>query len=133
MAVAKTINRRRTLKPQNIIKRNSEQILDTQEAKGSEHDFKIYKETKGTGISNGIKEYHANSFIPAKPSKKHQLNKNDKAYNKELSLRCVVTEHINTKIKTFKGMAYPSCGHCCSRHSQRIALICDIINYDRLV
>jgi predicted Holliday junction resolvase-like endonuclease len=42
----------------------------------------------------GIEEYHANSFIPVKSSKKHQLSKQEKAYNKRVSRRRVVIEHI---------------------------------------
>jgi hypothetical protein len=115
-----------------------------QEAKGSEHDFKIFKDTVGKAISNlipagadsgyqGIKEYHANSFIPVKSSKNHKLTKKDKAYNKRLSQRRVVIEHINARIKTFKSMAYPYRGHRCNRHFSRMTLICDVINYDRMV
>ncbi|MDR1232478.1 MAG: transposase [Spirochaetaceae bacterium] len=136
--------KRHTLKTQVIIERNSLQIIDVQEAKGSEHDFKIYKETIGKGISNsipldadlgyrGIKEYHSNSFIPKKSSKKHKLAKKERAYNKRLSRRRVVIEHINAKIKTFKCMSYPYRRHCRNRHFLRMTLICGIINYDRLV
>jgi hypothetical protein len=82
--------KRHTLKTQVIIERGSLQIIDVQEAKGSEHDFNIYKETIGKGISNsipldadlgylGIEEYHANSFIPVKSSKNHKLTKKEKA------------------------------------------------------
>jgi hypothetical protein len=67
--------KRHTLKTPVIVERNSREIIDVQEAKGSEHDFKIYKDTIGKGISTsipldadlgypGIKDYHANSFIP---------------------------------------------------------------------
>jgi hypothetical protein len=119
-------------------------ILDTKEAKGSAHDFKVYKETIGKGVSNsipldadlgyrGIEQYHSNSFIPIKSGKNHQLGKEEKAYNKELERRRVVIEHINAKIKTFKSMAYPYRGHCGNRHSQRMTLICGLINYDRRV
>jgi hypothetical protein len=115
-----------------------------QEAKGSEHDFKIYKDTIGKGVSNsipldadlgylGIEVYHANSFIPVKSSKNHQLSPEEKAYNKELAGRRVVIEHINAKIQTYKSMAYPYRGHRRNRHSLRMTLICDFINYDRLV
>jgi hypothetical protein len=132
------------LKTQVIIERNSLQIIDVQEAKGSEHDFKIYKDTIGKNISTsipldadlgylGIKEYHTNSFIPIKSSKNHRLTKREKAYNKRLSLRRVVIEHINGRIKTFKSMSYPYRGHCQNRHSLRMNLICGIINYDRRV
>jgi len=68
------------VKTQVIIERNSQQIIDVLEAKGSEHDFKVYKDTIGKPISNsipvdadlgylGIEEYHSNSFIPVKSSK----------------------------------------------------------------
>ncbi|MDR0409374.1 MAG: IS5/IS1182 family transposase, partial [Spirochaetaceae bacterium] len=73
----------------------SRQIIDVQEAKGSEHDFKVYKETIGTGISNsipldadsgyqGIKAYHPNSYIPVKSSKKHRLTEEEKPITKSL-------------------------------------------------
>jgi hypothetical protein len=115
-----------------------------QEAKGSAHDFKVYKDTIGKTVSNsipldadlgymGIKEYHPNSFIPIKSSKKHQLTEEEKAYNKELARRRVVIEHVNGKIKVFKCMSYPYRGHCCNRHSLRMKLICGIINYDRII
>jgi hypothetical protein len=136
--------KRHTLKLRAVVERNSLQIIDVQEAKGSEHDCKVYKDTIGNGISNaipldadlgylGIEDYHANSFIPIKTSKKHQLSKWEKAYNKRLAKRRVVVEHINAKIKTFKSMSYPYRGHYCNRHSLRMALICGIINYDRRV
>jgi hypothetical protein len=118
--------------------------LPYRKPKGAGMISKYIKETIGVGISNsipldadsgyqGIREYHANSFIPVKSSKKHKLSKKEKGYNKKLSRRRVVIEHINAKIKTFKSMAYPYRGHCCNRHSLRMALICGIINYDRLV
>jgi hypothetical protein len=104
----------------------------------------VYKDTIGSSISAsiplgadlgylGLEGYHANSFIPIKSSKKHQLTAEEKAYNRELARRRIVIEHINAKIKTFKSMAYPYRGHCCNRHSLRMALICGLINYDRLV
>jgi hypothetical protein len=104
----------------------------------------VYKETIGKGVSNsigldadsgyrGIEAYHANSFIPVTRSKNHQLNRGEKAYNKRLSRRRVVIEHITGKIKTFKSMAYPYRGHYCNRHSLRMTLICGIINYDRKI
>jgi hypothetical protein len=132
------------LKTQVIIERNSLQIIDVQEAKGSDHDFKVYKDTIGKNISNsipfdadlgyvGIDKYHSNSFIPIKSSKNHQLNKREKVYNKRLSRRRVVIEHINGRIKTVRCRSYPYRGHCQNRHSLRMTLICAIINYDMLI
>jgi hypothetical protein len=135
--------KRHTLKTQAVIERNSREIIDVQEAKGSGHDFKVFKDTIGNGISNsipldadsgcqGIKEYHSNSFIPVKSGKNHQLTEEEKAYNKEFACRRVVIEHINAQIKTFKSMTYPYRGHCRNRHALRMTLICSIINYDRV-
>jgi len=115
-----------------------------EEAKGSEHDFKVYKDTIGKSVSAsipldadlgylGIKDYHSNSFIPIKSSKKHPLTKKEKAYNKRLARRRIVIEHINGRIKVFKCMSYPYRGHCGNRHSSRMKLICGLINYDRRV
>jgi hypothetical protein len=114
-----------------------------QEAKGSMHDFKAYKDTIGKSAGNsisldadlgylGIEEYHSNSYIPVKSSKKHHLTKKEKAYNKRLARRRVVIEYVNGKIKTFRCISYPYRGHCCNRHSLRMRLICGIINHDRL-
>ena len=136
--------KRRTLKTRVIIERSSLQIIGVQEAKGSEHDFKVYKDTTGKNISNsipldadlgylGIEQYHSNSFIPVKSSKNHQLTKREKAYNRRLVRGRVVIEHINGKIKTFKCMSYPYRGHYRNRYFLRMTLICGIINYDRLV
>ncbi|GHU09382.1 hypothetical protein FACS1894151_07010 [Spirochaetia bacterium] len=107
--------KRRTLKTQVIIERNTMEIPDVQKAKGSEHDFKMYKDSIGNSVSNsipldadlgylGIEEYHPASFIPIKSSKNHQLTEEEKAYNKNLARRRIVIEHINAKIKTFKSM-----------------------------
>jgi hypothetical protein len=134
--------KRRALKARAVVERDSLRIIDVQEAKGGGHDFKVCKGAVGNGISNaipldadpgrlGIEAYHANSFIPVKSSKKHQLSKREKAYNKRLAGRRVAAEHINAKIKTFKSMPYPYRGHYCNRHSLRTALIRGIINYDR--
>ena len=126
------------------MERSSRQIIDVQEAKGSVHDFKMFKDTIGKDISSsipldadlgytGIEQYHSNSYVPIKKRKNRQLTKREKAYNKKLSRRRVVIEHINGMIKIFRCMSYPYRGHCCNRHSLRMTLICGIINYDRLV
>ena len=127
-----------------IIERNTLKILDVQDAKGSVHDFKVYKDSIGGLVGNsipldadlgylGIRGYHSNSFIPIKTSKEHQPTKREKGYNRRLARRRIVIEHINAKIKTFKSMAYPYRGHCGNRHSLRMRLICGLINYDRKV
>jgi hypothetical protein len=112
-----------TLKIRVIIERSSLQIIDVQEAKGGGNSMAVDTDSG----------YHANIYILVKSSKKYKLTKKEKVYNKRLSRRRVVIEHIKAKIKTFKSMAYPCWGHRCSRHSLRIILVCCIINYDRMV
>jgi hypothetical protein len=114
--------------------------LDIRQAKGSVHDFKIYKDTIGKSVGQsilikadlgylGIEALHANSRIPKKASKYHKLSRLELAYNKRLARKRVVIEHINAKIKTFKSMAYPYRNHC-RRHLLRMTLICGIINFE---
>ncbi|MDR2730987.1 MAG: transposase [Treponema sp.] len=128
------------MKTQVIIERKSKKILDVGEAKGSVHDFHVYKDTIGKDVRDsiliqadlgylGIEKLHKNSRIPKKESKPHKLNKQEKAYNKRLARERVVIEHINAKIKTFKSMAYPYRNHC-RRHLLRMSLICGIINWE---
>jgi hypothetical protein len=76
----------------------------------------------------GIEKLHANSVTPIKESKKHKLNKREKAYNKRLARQRVVIEHINAKIKTFKIVSYPYRNRR-RRHFLRMSLICGIINF----
>jgi len=125
-----------------IIEKNTLQIIDVQQAKGSVHDFTVYKDTIGKSVSSsipiladlgylGIESFHPNSFIPIKESKNHKLNKQEKAYNKKLARLRVVIEHINAKIKVFRCMSLQYRGPFCNRHSLRMKLICGFINYDR--
>ena len=55
----------------------------------------------------GIQAYHEWSLIPIKKSKKQELSDSEKAFNRELSRRRIVTENINAQIKVFKIMSYP--------------------------
>jgi len=115
-------------------------IIDVRQAKGSVHDFKLFKDTVGENVDEtiliqtdlgylGIENLHLNSLIPIKESKNHKLTEREKAYNKKLSQLRVVIEHINAKIKTFKIVSYPYRNRR-RRHLLRMTLICGIINYE---
>ncbi|MCL2335825.1 MAG: transposase, partial [Firmicutes bacterium] len=110
--------KRHTLKTQVIIEEKTREIIDVVQAKGSVHDFKIYKDSIGKIVDElikiltdlgylGIDKLHLNSLIPIKESKNHKLTKKEKMFNKKLAQRRVIIEHINAKIKTFKITAYP--------------------------
>jgi hypothetical protein len=115
-------------------------IIDVREGKGSEHDFKVYKDTVGKSVHEsiridadlgylGLEKLHMNSRLPKKASKNHKLTKREKAYNKMLAQKRVVIEHVNARIKTFSIMAYPYRNHC-KRRLLRMPLICGIINFE---
>ena len=116
-------------------------IIDVKQAKGSVHDFKMYKDTVGKKVDEsimiqadlgylGIEKLHSNSMLPVKESKNHKLTEREKAYNKKLARQRVAVEHVNAKIKTFKITAYPYRNRR-RRHLLRTALICGIINFER--
>src|SRR5215469_12592322 len=124
------------------MEREKKVIIDVQQAEGSVHDFKLFKDTIGKNIDEsilaqtdlgclGIEKLHINSLIPIKESKNHKLNKQEKAYNKRLARLRVAIEHVNAKIKTFKVMAYPYRNRR-RRHLLRMSLICGIINFERM-
>ena len=130
-----------TIKTQIVIDGQSKKILYVSEGYGSEHDFSLYKRTMGTILPDslllyadlgylGIHKLHAKSEIPHKASKFHPLTDSEKDYNKRLSRKRIVIEHVNAQIKTFKCMAYPYRNHC-RRHLMRMSIICAIINLDR--
>ena len=116
------------------------EIIDVNQAKGSEHDFKLYKDTVGKNVDEsilirtdlgylGIEKLHANSLIPIKESKNNKLTEREKAHNKRLARKRVIIEHIHAKIKTFKIMSYPYRNRR-RRHLERVTLICGIINFE---
>lgn len=81
-------------------------------AKGSTHDFMLFKSSKIDYNSKnleivdkgyqGIEKIHHNSLIPIKSSKKHQLSDEEKWYNNEISKIRIAIEHVNAFIKKFK-------------------------------
>jgi hypothetical protein len=114
--------KRHTVKTRVIIERKTKKIIDVQQAKGSEHDFKVYKDTIGKAVHKSIhidaglgypriEKPRPNSRIPIKSSRNHKLTKREKAFNKRLVRDRAVIEHISARIKTFKSMSYPYRNH----------------------
>ena len=81
-------------------------------AKGSTHDFKLFKYSKADYSKNttmfldkgyiGIEKIHSSSIIPIKASKNHKLTDDEKWYNNEISKIRIAIEHVNAFIKKFK-------------------------------
>lgn len=50
----------------------------------------------------GIREIHSKSETPIKKKKGQKLSKEEKQYNRDLSKRRIIVEHINRKVKIFR-------------------------------
>ena len=114
-------------------------IICVQIAKGRKHDFRVFKESKvhmhpdiktetDSGYQ-GIRQYHSNSALPHKHSKKKKLTKEQKQHNHKISSSRVQIEHIIRKQKVFRilGERYRNRR---KRFGLRVNLIAGIYNYD---
>ena len=88
------------------------QIIATAFAKGSTHDFQLFKESKVAIIEQilcladsgyqGLIDIHVNSKTPKKKSKHHPLTDEQKKANRELSQKRIFVEHVIGKLKVFR-------------------------------
>ena len=101
-----------TIKTQVEIGASTLLIYSIRFAKGSVHDFSLFKESPSDYNEDstlfidkgymGIAKIHHNSIIPIKASKKHKLTDVEKWYNNEISQLRISIEHVNAFIKKFK-------------------------------
>ena len=109
-------------------------------ADGHTHDFTLFKESVGHSLPKsalvfvdsgyqGILNFHENSFIPYKKSKRHPLTEEEQKLNKEMAAIRIEVEHFNAKFKTFQIMSQPYRNRK-KRFELRAELICGIINFE---
>lgn len=131
--------KRHTLKTQVVVNKANRQIICTDFANGSKHDFAVFKESKvrmrpetklsvDTGFI-GIKNIHANSELPIKSSKLRPLTHEDKAYNRTVSGERVLVENVIGFLKRFKILA-DRYRNRRKRFGLRFNLIAGICNFD---
>ena len=95
-----------------MVDQKTQAILATAFAKGSQHDFELFKQSR-CFFSNhirtladlgylGLGNCHANSQIPAKKSKLHPLTKEQKASNRQLAHERIWIENVIRKLKIFR-------------------------------
>lgn len=88
------------------------QIVATDFANGSTHDFRLFKESQ-TAMAfrvlcladagyQGLAELHTRSRTPQKKSKHHALTIEQKAANRELARQRIFVEHVIRKVKIFR-------------------------------
>ena len=91
---------------------NTQEILATDFCNGSQHDFRLFKNSLFT-ISpdtciladsgyQGLAEVHPNCQTPAKKSKLHPLSQEQKARNRVLSRKRILIENIIRRLKIFR-------------------------------
>jgi len=122
-----------------VIDGQSGKIICVFEAKGSVHDFEMFKQSGihllddilGVGDKGfqGICNFHAFSVTPFKKPKGGKLTDEQKAFNSSLSKYRIRIEHVNRHINCFKMFKY------CYRNKQkkhlmRFSLICGIYNHE---
>lgn len=117
-------------------------ILAVRTAKGTCHDFAMFKDCyKETDISfkkevemladlgfQGIVKYHENSRIPHKRAKKQQLTKEQKKFNRQLAKERIPIEHTNRKCKIFRIVKEPYRGKH-KNFNQNWNLIAMLVNF----
>ena len=95
-----------------MVNAKNSQVVCLSFAKGSEHDFSLFKRSRlpisgdilarvDTGYI-GIREYHANTAIPKRASKKHKLTPEEKVNNRELSRLRVINEIVIGRLKYYR-------------------------------
>jgi hypothetical protein len=108
-------------------------------AYGKMHDFRLFKKSKmvfkpetmvvtDSGFQ-GIKEFHFNSILPKKRSKKNPLSKEDKKENRLIASQRVSNEHIIGRIKRFRILAERYRNRR-KRFALRFSLIAGICNFE---
>ena len=120
-----------------IINGETLEIIAVAEAKGSVHDFELFKRSKtkiaahinscnDTGYL-GIDNLHANSTLPKKSSKLHKLTALEKLKNHIISSARIVIEHVNGALKRFKILANRYRNKQ-KKHALRFTLIAELYN-----
>ncbi|GHU37714.1 hypothetical protein FACS1894193_05950 [Bacilli bacterium] len=129
------------MKTQVLLDLTTHRVVSFAFAEGHCHDFKLFKESIGATLPEeffvvvdlgyqGILNFHENTFIPAKRSKKHELTEEEKALNREISKIRMEIQHFNAVFKTFQIMALPYRNRR-RRFDYRAELICGFIHFER--
>lgn len=103
------------------------------------HDFALYKQSQlelhkslellADSGYQGITKLHEKSRTPKKRSKKHQLTKDEKRSNRELSRRRIVVENVIRSLKIFR-ILLERYRNRRKRFSLRFNLIAGLYNFE---
>ena len=100
------------MKSQVVVNGHTRQVICTAHGRGTTHDFALYKRSQlelheslellADSGYQGITKLHDRSRTPKKRSKKHQLTRDEKRSNRELSRRRIVVENVIRSLKIFR-------------------------------
>lgn len=122
-----------------IINAKTAEIIATDFAKGSVHDFQLFKNSEVCIVERiecladagyqGLKQLHANSQTPKKKSKYHPLTAEEKAANRALSSQRILVENVIGRLKVFRILSERYRNRR-KRFGLRFNLISAIYNYE---
>ena len=121
-----------------VVSKKSGKVLCVHAAKGSCHDFQLFKQSRlplaralkvltDSGYQ-GIKKLHANSVTPIKAKRGEELSALEKIYNSVVSKCRIYIEHINRYIKRFRIFSSRYRNRR-KKFALRFSLICGIYNF----
>lgn len=132
--------KRHTTKNQIIIVEGIKRIINYYNANGTTHDYKMLKdsdiicalEEKGIGGKfdsgyQGVQKELTKAIIPKKKTKLHELTKEEKEFNKQLSKKRIAIEHVNRELKIFRIMKETYRNHQ-NRYEVKLQIMCGIYN-----
>jgi transposase len=115
-------------------------ILSASFCAGRKHDFQLFKESEielpphvlllADAGYQGVAEIHPHSQTPAKKTKLHLLDTEQKASNRALSRKRIVIEHIFCKLKIFR-ILRERYRNRRKRFALRFSLIAAVYNMER--
>ena len=130
--------KKHTLKVQIVADASTLDVLCIFVGKGSQHDFRIFQNSKVHILSRiwaytdkayqGLTKLHGSSLIPIKATKNHKLSPEEKKYNSIISKLRIYIEHINRYIKRFRILSSRYRNRR-KRFGLRVSLICGIYNF----
>ena len=102
-----------------MVEGRTRQVICTAHGRGTTHDFALYKRSRlelHEGLElvaesgyQGVAKLHDKSRRPKKRSKKHQLTRDEKRSNRELSRRRIVVENVIRSLKIFRILLELTC------------------------
>lgn len=132
--------KRHTTKNQIIIEEKTGTIINIFNAKATNHDFKMLKDSNVIDTLNkfnimgkfdsgyqGVQNLMTTSLIPYKKSKNHDLTETEKNHNKNLASTRIKIEHVNRRIKIFRIMKESYRNHQ-NRYILKLSIICTLYN-----